>query len=133
MVLNELEVNNICFSDEATLYLNGCVNKQNRFVYTMDNPKMVAEDETLCSPGITCWAMVSPDFVIVYELLDTMMNAEQYKGILEAHVILLLMQHCYRMKISQQDGASPHFAIAVCLVLDSCLTNRWIGQAGSIS
>ena len=42
IVLNELELNNICFSDEATSHLNGCVNKHNRFMYAMHNPKMVA-------------------------------------------------------------------------------------------
>ena len=130
VVLNELEVNNICFSDEVTFHLNGCMNKHNPFVYAMNNPKMVAEDKTLHSAGITCWAMVSLDFGIVYELLDTMMNAKQYKGILEAHVIPLLMQHHYRMKIFQQDRAPLHFAIAVCQILDSYLTNRWIGRAG---
>ena len=122
VVVNELEVNNICFSDEATFHLNGC-DKHNRFVYAMDNPKMVAEDETLRSPGITCRAMVSPDFCIVYELLNTTMNAERYKGILKADLIPLLTQRRHRMKSFQQDGTSPHFAIAVRQVLDSCLTN----------
>ena len=74
---------------------------------------MVAQDKTLCSPGITCLAMVSPDFGIVYELLDTTMNAKQYKGIVEAHVIPLLMQRRHRMKIFQQNRAPSHFC-------DSC-------------
>ena len=37
------------------------------------------------------------------------------------------------MKIFQIDEAPPYFAIAVCQLLDGCLTNQWIGQAGSIS
>ena len=54
--------------------------------------------------------MVSPDFGFVYELVHTTMNAEQYKGILEAHVIPLLTQRRHRMKVFQQDRAPPHFA-----------------------
>ena len=132
IVLTELEVKNICFSDEATFHLNGCVNKHNRFVYAMDNPKMIAEDKALRSPGITCWAMVSPDFGVVYELLETTMNSEHYKRILQTHVIPLLKQHRHKRKFYQQHGAPPHFAIVVRQLLDNQLNNRWIGRGGSI-
>ena len=132
LALSQLEVNNICFSDEASFHLNGSVNKHNRFVYAAENPRLAVQDKTLRSPAITCWAMVSPDIGVTYELLDTTMNAERYERILKTFVIPLLKQQRHKRKIYQQDGAPPHFATAVRVLLDGNLKNRWIGRSGPI-
>ena len=118
-------VNNICFSDEATFHLNGCVNKHNRFIYSKDNPHLFVE--------ITSFSLLSPDFGIVYSLLDTTMNGERYNNILNTHVIPSLTQRKHRKKVFQQDSAPPHFSIQVRENLNESLKNRWIGRARPIA
>ena len=125
-------VKNICFSDEATFHLNGCVNKHNRFVYTKDNPQLYIEDKMLRSPAITCWAMVSPDVGITFKLLDSTVNSERYHDILETVVFPILTHRRNRNKIYQHDCAPPHFATLVRESLNRHLSNRWIGRGGPI-
>lgn len=123
-------VKNICFSDEATFHLNGCVNKHNRFVYAKENPHLFIEDKLLRSPAVTCWAMVSPDLGVTFKLLDSTMNSERYLDILETVVFPILAERRNRKKIYQQDGAPPHFALIVRDALNLKLNNRWIGRSG---
>ena len=125
-------VRKICFSDEATFHLNGCVNKHNRFVYAKENPHLFIEDKMLRSPAITCWAMVSPDLGVTFKLLDSTMNSERYHDILQTIVFPILTQRRNRTKVYQQDGAPPHFATIVRNSLDCYLNNRWIGRGGPI-
>ena len=61
-------VKNLCFSDEATFHLNGCVNKHNRLVYAKEYLHLFIEDKMLRSPANTYWAMVSPDLGVILRL-----------------------------------------------------------------
>ena len=137
LVVDRLEddinfVSNICFSDEATFHLNGCVNKHNRFVYAIENPHLCVEDKMLRSPAVTCWAMVSPQFGVVFRLMDTTMNGERYHDVIKTHVLPLLNKRSNRHRMLQQDGAPPHISLAVLNTLDLYLKNRWIGRGGHI-
>ena len=125
-------VSNVCFSDEATFHLHGCVNKHNRFVYAKENPHLFIEDKMLRSPAITCWAMVSPDLGVTFKLLDSTMNSEHYHDILETIVFPILTKRRNRTKFYQQNGAPPHFAAIVRDSLNCQLNNRWIGRGGPI-
>lgn len=68
-----VEGKNIFFSDEAIFHLNDSVNERHRFINATENTRIAVQVKTLRSPAITCWAVVSPDKVVTYELLDTMM------------------------------------------------------------
>ena len=59
----------IIFSDEATFYLNSCVNKHNLFYYSEENEYRFLELPQK-SAGLTVWAALSFDLGLTFEILD---------------------------------------------------------------
>ena len=124
---------NIFFSDEATFYLNGLVNKHNVRYWSEDNPHETIET-AMKSPKLNVWCAMSKNQLIgPFFFEDDTINGENYLSMLQNFFLPEIRKlHKVRSIILQQDGAPPHFAIDVRKYLDHQFPRRWIGRGGPI-
>ena len=125
--------NNLFFSDEATFYLNGLVNKHNVRYWSESNPH-VTNETVMHSPKLNVWCAMSKDQLIgPYFFDDDTVNGRNYLLMLQNFFIPEVRRlHKLRSIVFQQDGAPPHFSVAVRQYLDNQFPGRWIGRGGSI-
>jgi hypothetical protein len=123
----------VIFKDEATLHINGCVNRYNFriwgsqqpnkfFEYVRDTPKM----------NVYC-EMLHGRVAGLFFSVDRTITAEIY---------LELSEYFFRQvddnerqnatgAVYQQAGARLHFTLHVCLVCKARLPSQWTGSGGS--
>jgi hypothetical protein len=58
------------------------------------------------------------------------LNMQQQVTVLNEIVVPVMQSVKYEHCLFQQDGAPPHYAIAVREILDRELSNRWVGRRG---
>ena len=68
-------MSNICFSDEATFFINGCVNKQNCRYWSDENPHVFKEGNT---QKINVWAGILGNAIIGPIFIDENLTGEVY-------------------------------------------------------
>lgn len=127
-------VNNIIFSDEATFYLNGTVNRHNCRYWSDSNPHWMVETHTQRPQKLNVWAGICGDRIVGPFFTHGNLDGNQYLQLLEEQIIpscLALFPNNNNLWF-QQDGAPPHYQLNVRMYLDEMFPNRWIGRRGSV-
>lgn len=130
-------VKHTCFSDEATFVLNGEVNRHNSRYWCPENPLIAHEIHTQHPQKLNVWAGIFNDRIVGPFFIEGNLNGPTYLELLQDAVIPTLVQIIEDDDedfdpIFQQDGAPPHYALAVRAYLDDEFPDRWIGRRGSI-
>jgi hypothetical protein len=121
------------FSDEATFYLNGLVNKHNVRYWSQDNPHATIET-VMKSPKLNVWCAMSENRLIGPFFFDCdTVSGENYLSMLQDFWIPEVRRlHILRSIIFQQDGAPAHWYGKVRQLLHNMFPNRWVGRDGPI-
>mgnify|MGYP001047299604 CR=1 FL=1 len=133
MLANHDIQENLFFSDEATFYLDGLVNKHNIRYWSESNPHATIET-VMKSPKVNVWCAMSKNQLIgPFFFEDDTVNGTNYLSMLQTFFLPEVRKlHKVRSILFQQDGAPAHFAIDVRQYLDQHFPNRWIGRGGPI-
>lgn len=130
---------NTCFSDESTFYLNGEVNRHNCRYWSEANPHLFMETHTQRPQKLNVWAGILGDHIVGPFFIPDNLNGERYLDLLENNIDPMITQILEEDDnllegelFFQQDGAPPHFAIAVRQFLDNRFPERWIGRRGPV-
>ena len=132
-MLQNKDIQGNFFSDEATFYLNGLVNKHNGRYWSQDNPHVTIET-VMKSPKLNVWCALSKNQLVgSFFFEDDTVDGENYLLMLQNFFLPEVRKlHKVRSIIFLQDGASPHFACDVRQYLDHQFPQRWIGRGGPI-
>lgn len=134
-------VSNIIFSDEATFYLNGTVNRQNCRYWAPRNPHWFIESHTQYPEKVNVWAAIVRDRILGPYFIEGTLTAEKYLNFLRDDLLPALATLYPNHNDPdipddtlwyQQDGAPPHYSIIVRNYLNNIFPNRWIGRRGQI-
>ena len=133
MLSNKDNEENFFFSDEATFYLNGLVNKHNVRYWSQSNPNIRIET-VMKSPKVNVWCAMSCNrFIGPFFFEGDTVDGRKYLSMLQEFFIPEVRKmNKMRSLIFQQDGAPPHFAVDVRHFLDKTFPGRWIGRGGPI-
>ena len=119
----------MCFSDKATFYVSGKVNKHNIRLWGSQNPCEVLERERH-SPKINVWCGLMHNQIIGQLIFaESTITANIYLDILKHYVVPQLEEFQPRV-VFQQDGAPPHWGSIVRDFLNETFPNQWIGRNG---
>jgi hypothetical protein len=132
MLQNDIQ-GNLFFSDEATFYLRGLVNKHNIRYWCEINPHVTVET-VMNSPKLNVWCAMSKNQIIgPFFFDDDTVNGQNYLSMLQEFFIPEIRKlHSIRSIIFQQDGAPAHFAIDVRQYMDYHFPDRWVGRGGPV-
>lgn len=125
-------LNHLIFSDEATFYLNGTLNKQNARQWSDENPHWKEETHTQTPQKINVWLGVVGINIIGPYFFRENFNGQNYLELLRTRVIPQI-QHLYpneqfRNIWFQQDGAPAHYFRVVRDFLTETFGDQWIGR-----
>lgn len=121
----------ICFSDEATFFLSGTVNRHNCRYWSQTNKHVYRVAHTQKPQKLNVWAGICGDKIIGPFFIEGNLTADSYLSLLQEHVGPAVMELFPETDIIfQQDGAPPHFALNVREYLDAVFPNQWIGRRG---
>lgn len=131
---------NILFSDEATFFLNGSVNRQNCRYWSKENTHWAQVTHTQYPEKINVWAGIFQDRIIGPYFFNENLTGEIYLDFLQLELIPALAQLYPGNEPDlptptlwfQQDGAPPHYAVPVRQYLNEIFPNRWIGRRGPV-
>ena len=143
------QIKNICFSDECTFFINGFVNKHNCRYWSNNNPHEFVEGATQRPEKVNVWDGILGDRVIgplfIERNKEGNLNGEIYLDMLETQIAPLIEEAIETQEDEdgnpnldpnliyfQQDGAPPHYTLAVRQWLNGRFANRWIGRRGTI-
>ena len=120
----------IVWTDEAIFHVGGFVNRHNCHYWAAEDPRIIAE-KVHSRPKLTVWCGMTSSKVVGPVILRDTMNAERYLNMLRDQVYPILSSwDNIDDLIFMQDGAAPHFALAVRDWLDSTFPGRWLGRRG---
>lgn len=134
-ILNEEPdfLNNIIFSDEAHFHLNGAVNRHNFRYWSTDNPQWY-EEKPLHSPRVTVWAAIGRSGIVGPFFFDNNVNGANYLHMLQTQFLPQIEHNPqFQTMVFQQDGAPPHWTLAVRQFLNQTFPQRWIGRDSPFS
>ncbi|PSN38177.1 hypothetical protein C0J52_15049 [Blattella germanica] len=115
--------NKLIFSDEATFFLRGKVNRHNVRIWGTENPRVYVE-HTRNSPKLNvCCALPNSKVYSPFFLLEPTVSGHSYLDMLEQWPMPQLETDGTDF-IYQQDGAPPHFHNEVRQFLNNRLPNR---------
>ena len=132
---------NILFSDEATFYLNGVVNRHNYRFWSQENPHWICEAHTQRPQKVNVWAGIINNRILGPYFFEGNLTAARYLDFLRFELVpalAVMFPNEADPDIPtetlwfQQDGAPPHFGINVREYLDEIFAGRWIGRRGTI-
>lgn len=119
------------FSDEATFYVSGKVNRHNCRIWGSENPHGIREYER-DSPKVNVWCALSCSEVFgPFFFVEQTVTAVTYLDMLQLYLLPQLEDHQPNVMF-QQDGAPPHWALIVREFLDTHFPGRWVGRGGPI-
>lgn len=119
------------FSDEATFYVSGKVNRHNCRIWGSENPHAITEYKR-DSPKVNVWCALSCSEVLgPFFFAEQTVTAVTYLDMLQLYLLPQLEDHQPNV-IFQQDGAPPHWARVVREFLDMHFPGRWVGRDGPI-
>ena len=126
---------NIAFSDESTFTLNGEVNRHNCRFWSDTNPNWMVEDHTQYAQKVNVWAGILNNTLVGPFFIDGNLTATKYESMLRNEIIPRIREiagNNFNEIWFQQDGASPHYARDVRVLLDVEFPRHWIGRRGEI-
>jgi transposase len=128
MLRNPEFLTNLLFSDEAHFNLHGTVNTQNCRYWSQTNPGW-CQEKPLHSPRVTVWAAIGWQGVVGPVFFEETINGANYLHMLQ-QTLLPTIQHWphFASLVFMQDGAPPHWSVAVRNFLTENLPNRWMGR-----
>jgi hypothetical protein len=102
----------VLFSDEANLYVNGEVNKENSRYWSQENPNWCsAYKESGAKRLIVRHSIWDPH--VTKPFFNSTATAESYLNMSGGCLMSALEQGADRLKWFMQDGAPPHYALSV--------------------
>ena len=122
---NELLV----FSDEATIHTNGKVNGHNVCIWDEENPHATIGHERN-SPKMNVFCAISKNHIHGPFFFERNAIGYVYLQMLQNWLMDELIANGHEDFNFQQDGAPPHWKLAVRAYLNDNLPGRWIGRAG---
>lgn len=124
----------VLFSDEATFLLNGHVNRQTCRYWATENPHWMQEYHTQYPEKLNVWAGIIENMIIGPYFFDESLTGPRYLEFLQ-NFLLPELNRLFPNRPDlwlQQDGAPPHYAVAVRRYLNNVFPDRWIGRRGAI-
>uniref|UniRef100_A0A914Z2X2 Transposase n=1 Tax=Panagrolaimus superbus TaxID=310955 RepID=A0A914Z2X2_9BILA len=128
----------IDWSDEAHFHLDGGVNRQDFRYWSAENPHFHTS-KALNPPRLTVWAalgssgVIGPFFFRGINGQTVNVNGQNYLAMLQQFYWPAIQNRPnIGVQIFQQDGAPPHWTLAVRAWLDATFPNRWIGRDSPI-
>ncbi|GFU19691.1 transposase [Trichonephila clavipes] len=128
----------ILFSDEAHLWLNGYVNKQNCRIWSEANPQVYV-GTPLHPEKLTVWCalwaggIIGPYFFKNDEGHNVTVNGDRYRAMITNFFIPELNNHDVQELWFQQDGATCHTARATIDILKDTFGDRLISRFGPVN
>ncbi|GFS47820.1 DUF4817 domain-containing protein [Trichonephila clavipes] len=128
----------ILFSDEAHIWLNGYVNKQNCRIWSEANPQVYVETP-LHPEKLTVWcALWAGGIIGLYffkndEGHNVTIDGDRYRAMITNFFIPELNNHDVQELWFQQDGATCHTARATIDLLKDTLGDRLISRFGPVN
>ncbi|GFV01375.1 putative transposable element, partial [Trichonephila clavipes] len=128
----------ILFSDEAHIWLNGYVNKQNCRIWSEANPQVYVETP-LHSEKLIVWCalwaggIIGPYFFKTDEGHNVTINGDRYRAMITNFFIPELNNHDVQELWFQQDGATCHTARATIDLLKDTFRDRLISRFGPVN
>jgi ferredoxin-like protein FixX len=137
LMLNKIDedetfVRQICFTDEATFHMNGCVNCHNCRIWGSEQPNEIRE-YVRGSAKVNVWCGLLCDHVVGFFFYSTITGGI-YQDMVENYFfpqIEDLERETGNLVIFMQDGAH-HFCQSVCKTLNEKFPNAWIGRVGPV-
>lgn len=121
----------VAFSDEATFYLNGAVNKHNGRFWTDENPHWIRETHTQTPRKVNVWCSIVGDSIIGPFFIEGNLNGPRYLDLLLTEIVPAI-QNVFPEEFDevwfQQDSAPPHYSVIVRNYLNGTFPDRWIGR-----
>ena len=115
----------VCFSDESTFHVSGLINRHNSRIWGSQNPHETYELER-DSPELNVWCGIMHDKIVgPFFFAEKSIAAQIYLDLLTEYVSPQLEQYQPQV-IFQQDGAPPHWGLAVRQLLNDTFPERWI-------
>lgn len=127
----------VCFSDEASFFLHGAVNRHNCRYWSEVNPHWMEEAHTQHPQKLNVWAGILGDRIIGPFFIPGALNGRLYVQMLEDFIIPSVVAAVEDGEddfdpVFQQDGAPPHYFRLARQLLDAEFPGRWIGRRGAI-
>lgn len=124
---------NVSSSDEATIYVNGFLNKHKIRYWCKTNPHGTLET-VMKSPKLSVWCTLSKNQLIgPFFFADDTVNTKNYLPMLQSFFLPAMKRLSKARSIAfQQDGAPANFTRDVRDFLDQNFRNRWMGRSDSI-
>lgn len=120
------------WTDEATFKLDGMVNKRNWVTHDYENPHTQVEVPQK-APGLSVWLGVHSGGLIGPFFFNKTVTGDTYLTMLKNDIIPSLMTlPQYNQILFMQDGAPPHWSLAVREFLGETFGANWIGRDGPI-
>jgi transposase len=119
---------NLLFSDESHFPLDGTCNKHNSRKWSRFNPGW-CKDEPLHSARVTVWAAIGCHGVIGPVFIEENVNGANYLQMLQQTLMPTIQQWpSFDSLVFMQDGAPPHWSVAVRNFLTKNFNGRWMGR-----
>lgn len=133
-------LDNVLFSDEAHFHKHGSVNKQDFRYWCQENPRWYRE-APLHSPRVTVWAAIGCRGIVGPIFFDENLNGVNYLQMLQQQFLPAVEGKLNFFSlisgdpdlVFMQDGAPPHWAVAVRNWLDENFALRWMGRGSPSS
>ncbi|GFU75020.1 putative transposable element [Trichonephila clavipes] len=128
----------ILFSDEAHLWLNGYVNKQNCRIWSEANPQVYVEtplhpEKLIIWCASSACGIIGPYFFKTNEGHYVTVNGDRYRAMITNFFIPELNTHDVQELWFQQDGATCHTARATIDLLKDTFGDRLISRFGPVN
>lgn len=116
----------VLFTDECAIYCSS--GNRNVYFWEKDNPHFFEEVENN-SPHVMIWAGMTSTYLLGPYFFEGSVNQHTYlQMIYKWSLPQLRAKGTADTVYFQQDGAPPHFALAVRNYLNEILPDRWIGR-----
>lgn len=134
VAMNQINLFNIIFTDEATFTTGGMFNRKNKHFWAKENPRAIQPVKIQGRRSLHVWCGLHGNQVIGPIFFNGNLTGQMYYNLLENEIEQYLEQlpvNRYNNLIWQQDGAPPHNVVLV----NNFLNNRynfWIGRHGHL-
>lgn len=131
VVLFEIRILRILFSDEAHFWLNGYVNKQNCRIWSDENPQAYVETP-LHPEKLTVWCALCATGIIGPYIFKNDAG-DRYRAMISDYLVNQLNNYDVQELWFQQDGATCHTARATIELLKETFGNRIVSRFGPVN
>lgn len=124
-------MNYFVFTDDATFYLNGVVNKQNER-WSDENPYWKVETHTQTPQKVNVWCSIVGSNILGPFFIDGNLGGPKYLDLLLSQIVPAIQDlfpgELFDDVWFQQDGAPAHYTLIVREFLNETFGERWIGR-----